>query len=153
MEKTLRVAVVTGPHKNRKFCFRGAPHLLVGRGLDCSVQLSGTERDRSISRRHCWLMLDAGSLKILDLASTNGTYLNGTRVGCVELPLADGAAGGGLCQCEDKPGPCNLLTIGGTTLRIDLVDCPGHHPPGAEPLAIWAPGETAKHDCPARCLD
>lgn len=34
----------------------------------------------SVSRRHCQLNYDEGVLKIRDLGSSNGTYLNGKRV-------------------------------------------------------------------------
>jgi pSer/pThr/pTyr-binding forkhead associated (FHA) protein len=36
--------------------------------------------DPGISRYHCWIMPRNGALTIEDLASANGTYVNGERV-------------------------------------------------------------------------
>jgi pSer/pThr/pTyr-binding forkhead associated (FHA) protein len=37
--------------------------------------------DNSISRRHAKLQFDSGVLKVRDLGSTNGTWINGVRLG------------------------------------------------------------------------
>jgi putative nucleotidyltransferase with HDIG domain len=43
--------------------------------------------DGSVSRRHAELRANNGSWRVRDLGSTNGTFLNGTRLGPGELPL------------------------------------------------------------------
>jgi diguanylate cyclase (GGDEF)-like protein len=61
----------------------------IGRDDDIELPL----RDGSISRRHCRVQYDAQADRYLlvDLASTNGTRLNGTRVEAQEpVTLADG---------------------------------------------------------------
>lgn len=59
--------------------------LLVGRDLDCDVVLG----DPAISRRHALLVFRGGGWIIQDLGSTNGTVLNGARVGRSELHPGD----------------------------------------------------------------
>ncbi len=58
--------------------------LLVGRGSDASIRLD----DDCISRRHCKIVPGADGVVLVDLDSTNGTYINGTAVSA--RPLHDG---------------------------------------------------------------
>jgi len=110
--------------------------------LDCFVQLSGAERDQLISRHHCQLEIDPPAVRVRDLGSTNGTFLNGTGVETI------------LKELPEKPGSLvkdgSFLTVGGTTLKVDIVDCP-HAGNDAAGQAIWQAGETAKKDCPLTC--
>jgi hypothetical protein len=43
--------------------------------------------DTSVSRRHAEVRASAGGWRLRDLGSTNGTYLNGTRLGAGEWPV------------------------------------------------------------------
>jgi pSer/pThr/pTyr-binding forkhead associated (FHA) protein len=148
MARTLRLIVQTGPHKNRRFCFRDHSACMVGRAPDCFVQLTGTQRDCLISRHHCQLAVNEGALKLQDLGSQNGTFLNGKKIESAELPFSDPGPCPQSCQCELNFCEGAFLTIGGTTLRLDVVDCPPH---GAPP-DLWDPGQTAKKDCPVACV-
>ena len=49
---------------------------LIGRGADCDLRLGSSE----ISRHHCLLRVRADEATVIDLGSSNGTYLNGQRV-------------------------------------------------------------------------
>jgi pSer/pThr/pTyr-binding forkhead associated (FHA) protein len=49
---------------------------LIGRGADCDLRL----RENSVSRHHCMIRLANEEATILDLGSSNGTYVNGQRV-------------------------------------------------------------------------
>jgi pSer/pThr/pTyr-binding forkhead associated (FHA) protein len=42
-----------------------------------------------VSRLHCRLTAGAAELQVEDLDSTNGTYVNGERVGCAALKIGD----------------------------------------------------------------
>lgn len=55
---------------------RNRPVLVIGRRPNCDVHLS----DKRVSRVHAVLMLFEGSWYVEDLQSTNGTYVNGTRI-------------------------------------------------------------------------
>jgi pSer/pThr/pTyr-binding forkhead associated (FHA) protein len=112
--------------------------------VDCFVQLSGTERDRLISRHHCRLDIDPPLVRVEDLGSINGTYVNGQRV---DPPLKDLVD---LPGAETKVKHGDLITIGGTTFQVDVVDCP-HAGEEWEGKPIWEPGQTAKKDCPLAC--
>src|SRR5262245_37228184 len=117
MATSVRLTVLTGPHANRKFCFCGPTRCFVGRALDCFVQLSGAERDQLISRHHCQLHVDPPSLHVEELGSTNGTYINGTKVPTDKDIPAE-------MFLSEPPGVAisdgDLLTVGGTTLQVAI---------------------------------
>ena len=49
----------------------------VGRGKDCTISLD----DRTVSTLHARFFRNGGRLVVEDLGSTNGTYLNGKKIG------------------------------------------------------------------------
>lgn len=59
--------------------------LLVGRDHACDIVVPNT----GVSRRHARLFFRDGKWIIQDLASTNGTVVNGTRIGRTELRPGD----------------------------------------------------------------
>jgi predicted component of type VI protein secretion system len=72
----------------------------IGRHDDCVIRI----RSSQVSRRHCELFEEENKLILRDLGSSNGTFVNGKRV---------------LGKQALKPG--DVLTIGGVTLRVDLL--------------------------------
>jgi len=50
--------------------------IVLGRRHDCDLQIPLA----SVSRRHCQLVLNNNTVKIRDLDSRNGTFLNGERI-------------------------------------------------------------------------
>ena len=75
----------------------GTGELIVGRHHGCDVVLD----DLSVSRKHARLVFRDGSWVVQDLESTNGTIVNGVRVG----------------RCALRPG--DHLALGDAFLRID----------------------------------
>jgi len=146
MSIAVRLTVLTGPHRNHRFCFCGRNRCPMGRAADCFVQFSGTERDQLISRHHCRLDIDPPTIRVEDLGSANGTYLNGRHVAPHQeaAALADAVSAGLPVQHGD------LLTMGGTTIRVELVDCPRTTGEPDGPCA-WPAAETAIRDCPLQC--
>jgi pSer/pThr/pTyr-binding forkhead associated (FHA) protein len=70
--------VISGPHRGQTFQIpRGK--FIFGRETDCHLVLDSN----SVSRHHCVLLLDDYTLRIRDLASKNGTFVNRdqTRLG------------------------------------------------------------------------
>jgi hypothetical protein len=74
--------------------------LLIGRETDCQLRLDS----KSVSLHHCVLLLDEYTLRIRDLGSTNGTLVNGHRVGKHESILMHD----------------DTISIDDLTFRIDL---------------------------------
>lgn len=69
---TLRLR--TGPNAGKVYDLRTA--LRLGRHPYNEVSVD----DPAVSRYHCWITFEEGQAQVEDLASANGTYLNGERV-------------------------------------------------------------------------
>ncbi len=52
------------------------PRIILGRGADSDVQL----QDSEVSRRHAMLEIHLDEASVVDLGSTNGTYVDGVRI-------------------------------------------------------------------------
>ena len=74
-----------------------AEAIVIGRSSRCDVVLT----EETVSRRHARLSHRDGCWILQDLDSTNGSYLNGRRVG----------------RCELRPG--DRLHLGEASLRVD----------------------------------
>ena len=61
-----------------------APVTMLGRGTDCDLRLV----DPGVSRHHAELRVEDGEVVLVDLGSTNGTFVNGQPVR--RVTLADG---------------------------------------------------------------
>ena len=78
---TLRLR--TGPNAGKAYDIRGA--LRLGRHPYNEVSID----DPAVSRYHCWVVVEDGRVLVEDLASANGTFLNGGRV-AKRVPLKAG---------------------------------------------------------------
>ncbi len=82
------LTINTGPRAGERIAFSRAETILIGRGPEAHVKPS--DDDHFVSRRHMLLRIDPPHCLLVDLGSTNGTYLNGERVtGEVELKEGD----------------------------------------------------------------
>jgi DNA-binding NtrC family response regulator len=95
------VALVTdGPDKGKRLAFDASTpsRVLLGTSPVCGLQLTDTE----VSRRHAALEVVPGGIRLTDLQSTNGTYVD--RVSVYDALLQGG----------------ETLRVGATTLAIDF---------------------------------
>lgn len=94
------VTVIEGPDAGKQFVLEDVvtQRVLIGQSPVCAVCLT----DRAVSRRHAALEGDRGTVRLLDLESSNGTYVHQLRVRDVYL------RGG------------ESVRIGSTTLRVDV---------------------------------
>jgi serine/threonine protein kinase len=68
----------------RTFVFRGPAALLVGRAEDCDLRVPAD--DRRVSRHHCAFDIDPPAVRVRDLGSRNGTFVNGVRLAPTPTP-------------------------------------------------------------------
>jgi pSer/pThr/pTyr-binding forkhead associated (FHA) protein len=73
------------PDGSRKDFPLPKPTTVVGRGEDCELQVPLA----SVSRRHCEVTAEGNTVKVRDLASANGTYVNNERVTEQDLLAGD----------------------------------------------------------------
>ncbi|MFE1249714.1 FHA domain-containing protein [Streptomyces sp. NPDC058735] len=100
-----QLQVVAGPDAGGVHLLHGG-EIRIGRSADADVSLD----DPDVSRLHCAVTVSAdGRVAVADLDSTNGTTLDGARVGSRPVRLAPGA----------------LLRIGESALRLAPAGGPG----------------------------
>ncbi|MFC1233223.1 FHA domain-containing protein [Streptomyces sp. Sce081] len=136
-----RLHVVAGPDAGGVHLLHGG-EIRIGRSADADVPLD----DPDVSRLHCAVTVGPdGRVSVADLGSTNGTTLDGRRVGSRPVGLAPGA----------------LLRIGESVLRLTPAAGPeararttpdgeGHvrvpePPAGARPAAVLPPDGPTHH--------
>ncbi len=73
------------PNGNRKDFALGPGTTVIGRGDGCSLQIPLV----GVSRRHCEVICDGDVVKVKDLASSNGSYVNNDRVNEAEFQAGD----------------------------------------------------------------
>ncbi len=59
--------------------------IVIGRQEDCQLRIPSAQ----VSRHHCEVVTGGGGVRIRDLGSSNGTYVNGQKVEDTELEAGD----------------------------------------------------------------
>ena len=86
MPQTARLLATFGPLPRREIPL-AAESLVFGRDQSADIVLD----DPRVSRKHARILLRDNQHFVEDLGSTNGTFVNGDRLGTEAAPLADGA--------------------------------------------------------------
>jgi pSer/pThr/pTyr-binding forkhead associated (FHA) protein len=71
----VKLKVLRGASAGKEVAITG-PRFFIGRSEECHLRANSD----AISRRHCAITVDEGDVKIRDLGSRNGTYVNGIRI-------------------------------------------------------------------------
>ncbi len=96
---SFRLSVTSGPDAGQSYVLDASSggRVLVGSSPACEVRL----RDREVSRRHLALELAGARVRITDLGSSNGSFVQG-------IPILDGYVGAG-----------QLIGLGATQIRVE----------------------------------
>jgi pSer/pThr/pTyr-binding forkhead associated (FHA) protein len=115
---------------------------LIGRGKEAALRIPLP----SVSREHCVLTVDGAGLKVKDLGSSNGTFLNRERVTEATLSAGDSLAVGDLTivvQIDGKPASIHApgAPASGGSSMMDTPSTPVSAPaaPAPRPAAAPAP--------------
>lgn len=81
-----------GPLKGQGFIFTDRTICTVGRSDDCLIRIPGDADNLTVSRRHCLLAIYPPAMRVRDLGSLNGTFVNGRKVGQREKGTPPGEA-------------------------------------------------------------
>jgi WD40 repeat protein len=76
---TLRV--INGSLKGQEFVFNSRTTCIIGRAKECSLRLPDVVDHNIISRYHCLLDINPPDIRVRDLGSLHGTYVNGEKIG------------------------------------------------------------------------
>ncbi len=78
---TVTLLVIRGPWKGKRFAFAERTTSIVGRGPDCNLVLPDDKAHETVSRHHCLFDINPPDIRVRDLGSLNGTFVNGYRIG------------------------------------------------------------------------
>ncbi len=81
----LQLLILSGPEKNRVIKLSDVTKVTLGRGQSCDVIIN----DPRSSRMHCELIYNDTELRIVDLGSSGGTFVNGKRIAESRLKRGD----------------------------------------------------------------
>ena len=84
--------IIAGPHKGRFFEFERHDSFIVGRGRKSHFRLP--QKDQYFSRIHFLVEVNPPLCRLVDLKSTNGTFVNGAKVSQIDLKDGDCIQGG-----------------------------------------------------------
>jgi serine/threonine protein kinase len=132
----LQITVTRGMDMGKVFELAESGAYVLGRGDDCSIQLS----DPRISRHHCRIDVKAGRAQLKDAESSWGTFVNGDRV--TEYAL--------------QPG--DLVTLVETEMRFEVASSAAattwqpNQPPPTPGISIALPNSVAEEPQPSGVL-
>jgi serine/threonine-protein kinase len=81
MSASVTVTAIGGPYIGRKFAFTIPMICTVGRSGDCLLRIPGGTGSLDVSRHHCRLDIDPPVIRVRDLGSLNGTFVNERKIG------------------------------------------------------------------------
>ncbi|MBD2131357.1 MULTISPECIES: protein kinase [unclassified Sphaerospermopsis] len=80
MPSTVTLTITTGKLSGKQYIFDNRSTCVIGRNDDCNLQIADNI-DMKVSRYHCLLDINPPEIRIRDLGSLNGTYVNGKIIG------------------------------------------------------------------------
>jgi serine/threonine protein kinase len=86
------LTVTDGPHRGQVFAFREHDMFIVGRSKDAHFRLP--LKDKTFSRFHFMVEVNPPCCRLIDMASRNGTKVNGHKVSVIDLVDGDVIRGG-----------------------------------------------------------
>jgi len=90
---------------------------IVGRANDCDIQLPPDNLHVDVSRYHCQIEADPPLVRVRDLGSTNGTFVNGALIGSGPLPR--GAPADTALPARDLTDG-DEIRVGGALLQVRI---------------------------------
>src|SRR5262249_15131241 len=118
MSAQIKLTVRDGIRPERQYTFSNHPLWTVGGGVDCQIHIPNDELHGTVSRHHCQLEIDPPRVRVRDLGSKNGTYVNGRKLGVRRDVSATPAPAGVLNLPELALRPGDEIQVGNTVLEV-----------------------------------
>lgn len=80
MSSKITLTITQGKLSGQQYVFASRSTCIVGRNDDCNLQIAD-KVDMTISRYHCLLDINPPDIRVRDLGSLNGTFVNGKKIG------------------------------------------------------------------------
>jgi len=81
MPGKIKLTIWEGIGTEKELVFPKPTRSIVGRADDCDIQFPMDAGHLDISRHHCMFEFDPPTVKVRDLGSRNGTFVNGNKIG------------------------------------------------------------------------
>ncbi len=131
METTITLIVTRGPLTGQRYAFDKPTTCVVGRARDCTIALPFEAEHLDVSRHHCQLEISPPDVRVRDLGSLNGTFVNGRKIGQREGPMVPPDADGDSSQAVELSVGDEIQLGGHTAFRVSA--SPPHD------LDTWTP--------------
>lgn len=109
----IKLIVISGPDVGSDFTFTGSV-VVMGRSIGCDLML----HDSALGRRHCEIRHEGNQFILVDLSSTNGTFLNNRPDRITSQTLHSG----------------DEIRLGKSRVRIEIPGQEAHDPPQPETI-------------------
>jgi pSer/pThr/pTyr-binding forkhead associated (FHA) protein len=119
MAAEVRLTITQGLPKGKVFVFRDRTIGTIGRAEDCLLRLPRDLIHLDVSRHHCLLDIDPPEIRVRDLGSRNGTYVNGAKIG-QRRPGLPPEAVSAFDMPERSLEEGDELRVGGTVFRVSI---------------------------------
>ena len=114
----ITLTITEGVLKGEEYCFHDSAQWVLGRSPDCDIALPMDLIHRDISRHHCAFEIDPPTVRVRDLYSLSGTYVNGERIGQRLKPSARCASDQAQSTRELRDG--DEVRVGDTIVHISV---------------------------------
>jgi pSer/pThr/pTyr-binding forkhead associated (FHA) protein len=81
MSSSVVLSVKEGGREVKTLTFHDHTFGIVGRASNCYIQLPNDVAHLVVSRHHCLLEIDPPNIRVQDLGSRNGTFVNEVKIG------------------------------------------------------------------------
>ncbi len=118
MQSTITLTITQGQLSGKQYIFDTRTTCIIGRNDDCNLSIPD-EVDKRVSRYHCLLDINPPEIRIRDLGSLNGTYINNQKIG--QRPpdqTAEAALKLNFPEYDLQDG--DEITLGNTILQITI---------------------------------
>ena len=115
----IKLSVLAGSLAGKEFVFDGPAHCTIGRAHDCDIRLPVEFGQMEASRHHCLLVIEPPAVRIRDLGSLNGTYVNGVHIGRRRQSQPAECADPGPAA-EHQLGDGDTILVGHNLMRLSV---------------------------------
>ncbi len=136
MNTIITLTLVKGKGVAGEYTFIDPKRCVVGRALDCDIRVPTDEISQDVSRHHCTFELDPPLVRVRNLNSLNGTFVNDIKIGQREDVAWDEDSGDGTASGVELHSGDEVRLGHLTTLRLTVHPQPecalssrgvGHH--------------------------
>jgi eukaryotic-like serine/threonine-protein kinase len=121
MAVKIKLTIFEGSQQKKELVFQKPVRPVVGRADDCDIRFPQDLEYMDVSRHHCLFEIDPPTVKVRDLGSRNGTFVNGERIyQPLRNPFAPDSGWSAIPPQELKEG--DEVKVGHSVIRVDKVE-------------------------------